>query len=128
MPGSFSPLGDRTNASASPRKRKADSANVMDGEPSPGEKGDESDGKAGGKVDEKGDESDGKAEGKAEEKVVDGVAGAAHGCTKCNMRKLAFFRASSKWRHKSRSAHLQIISPSGMSHLPLCSARPHGNR
>ena len=24
--------------------------------------------------------------------------------------------------------HLQIISPSGMSHLPLCSARPHGNR
>ena len=30
--------------------------------------------------------------------------GADHGCTKCNMRKLAFFRASSKWRHKSRSA------------------------
>ena len=27
-----------------------------------------------------------------------------HGCTKCNMRKLAFFRASSKCRHKSRSA------------------------
>ena len=24
--------------------------------------------------------------------------------------------------------HLQIISPSGMSHLPLCSARPHGHR
>ena len=25
-------------------------------------------------------------------------------------------------------SNLQIISPSGMSHLPLCSARPHGNR
>ena len=24
--------------------------------------------------------------------------------------------------------HLKIIRPSGMSHLPLCSARPHGNR
>ena len=36
-------------------------------------------------------------------------------------------------RHQSvvtnlEALHLQIISPSGMSHLPLCSARPHGNR
>ena len=36
-------------------------------------------------------------------------------------------------RHQSvvtnlEALHLQILSPSGMSHLPLCSARPHGHR
>ena len=63
-----------------------------------------------------------------------GARGAASGC--CGITG-APNATCENWpsfvRHQSgvtnlEVLHLQIISPSGMSHLPLCSARPHGNR
>ena len=51
----------------------------------------------------------------------------SHGCTKCNMRKLAFFRASSKCRHQSRSAsspNYKSVGDEPPSPLQCAAARP----
>ena len=52
-----------------------------------------------------------------------------HACTYVMLRKPMTLNARERNGATNLEAlHLQFPSPPGMSHLPLCSARPHGNR